>query len=359
VSIDPSVLIGRRNERWRFDLLTLNDTYIRPLRRVVDGKFDFSIHNTIRSGGDLTCAYEPDIDWLKVRIQPWYILLDDDDETELAKWPMGVFIPESPGEKFSSTGASVELQLYDKLLLLSRDEVESTWVVPKGTDGLLAVRQVIESVTETQLVAEDLGKTIAGDMVWDVGETKLRIINDLLESMNYFSLWVDGYGRYRTNPYIEPMSRGLAWEFVDDRDSIYSPDYEHKADYFNAPNKVILIGQAEGDEEAPRAVALNENPESPLSFQNRGTWISYTEQGVEADSLGTLQAIAQRRLAEKSQVTSSFTVNSAHIPLELNGLVRFVDSEYDREAYCVLQSFSVNTQLGSMMELEMRRVVET
>src|SRR5690606_9088086 len=122
-------------------------------------------------------------------------------------------------------------------------------------------------------------------------------------------------------PYVAPQDRGIAWSFVDDDKRIHMPDFSHDYDGFNVPNEVVLVGQSDGDTPALVATARNTDPGSPWSIPSRGGSITHTETGVEATSQFVLDNLAARRLTELTQVSSTFEVQHAWVPLELNDAV--------------------------------------
>lgn len=108
-----AALSEHRSEAWRYDVLDLADQKIGELDGVTEGSFDFSAFATIRSSGSLTCV-APNVDWLRVRVQPWYTMTAGG---QTVSWPIGVFIPASPGVDYSAPGGVQSIELYDKLLI--------------------------------------------------------------------------------------------------------------------------------------------------------------------------------------------------------------------------------------------------
>ena len=341
-----------RAEAWRYDLLDLADKKIGKLDGVTGGSFDFSVADTIRSGGQITCQGQG-IDWLKVRVQPWYTMTAGDYTLE---WPLGVFIPASPGVDYSTPGGSRTIELYDKLLILSRDETDGTYSVAAGAVVTTVVRSILVLAGEVRDAITDSTATLRTAMVWEAGTTKLQIVNELLASINYFSLWVDGYGVFHGTPYVAPTVRGTAWNFADNENSIYSPAFTVDEDSFDVPNKVTLVSTSDGETAAMTAVALNEDPNSRFSFNQRQLWISKTETEVEASTQTILNAMAQRRLVELTGVTATFNIDHAYIPLDLNDAVQFTRAAEDISVSAVVQSMTISTEVGAPVKTMFRGV---
>lgn len=348
---DP--MVDHRQESWRWDILTLDEAPAGTLDGVTDGSLEFNINNTIRGGGSLEWSGQEEPDWSRIMLQPWFVLKTA--EVEIA-WPRGVFIPAAPVQEHTDEGVSVNVELYDKLLILDQDKVDRTYTVKAGANVVDTIRSIISGAGQTKHLIEDSDATLRSAMFWEAGTTKLKIINELLDAINYFSLWCDGYGTYQGSPYKAPASRPVVRNFVDDQDSIYRPDFTHDRDLFNIPNKVIEVGRSDGEEEGLVATATNTDPSSPYSYQQRGRWIVQHDTDVEATSQQVLNDIAQRRLAQLSQTASSIGFSHAHVPLELNELVTFERGARGLKLSATVQSFSISTRPGELMQTKIREV---
>ena len=334
----------RHGETWLIDVLDADDQIIGTLDGVTGGSLDFSIHTEIRSSGTLTVTDPSRVDWHRVRLAIRYEYLDATGQRH--SHPLGVFLPTTPGTRHSDVGASADVDLYDKMSLLSTDAAASTWSVDAGTTVVDAVTEVLASVGESRIVGpDDGGGALTAPMVWEPGTTKLRIVNDVLDAGNFFSLWVDGEGVWQLQPYTAPTARGVAWEHVSGAGAIFEAEFEHEADGWAIPNVVVIVGKPERDEdgdELPPAVgvARNDRPDDPFSTVGRGRDIVVTEEDQDATSEAVLGQIAARRLLELSSVTSTYEISHAWLPVDLNAAVRLRVPERDIDALCVLQAWS-------------------
>lgn len=349
-------LVSHRTERWEVWVLdAVTEEFLYVLDGVKDGVFDFSVFDEIRSGG--TIEIDPtrsDVDWAHVKIQPWYTPLVD----VIDPWPIGVFIPGTPVVDYTETGATAAVELYDKLLDLVRDATESTWTFDTGANAIESVITTIESVGETKIRIDASAEVLASPMVWEAGTSKLRIVNDLLSAAGYFSIGVDGQGFMFADPYKPPNERGIQWDFVDDPSvSIYAPQFTNDKDYFSVPNKVVLVGQSEdGSTAPPIGTAADEDPASPWSYANRNNrWITVTEFDRDATSETILGTLAARRLLELQQVSSTFDIQHALIPLPLNSVVRF-RNEGRINVNAVVQKSSIRMGTGELVRTRLREV---
>jgi len=349
------VLTGHREESFRVDVLTLRDAKVTELDGVEGGAFDYSIYRTIRSGGSLTVTTEAPPDWLRVRLRPWYIARQGDLTVE---WPLGTFIPATPDADHADDGQTYAVDLYDKLLVLDEDAVENTYTLDAGTVVTDAVRALILETGETAMVIAESPETLTSSLVWEAGTTRLRIVNDLLDSINYFALWCDGYGRYHAEPYVPAGARPIVWPFADDERGIYLPEFRHGRDLFSVPNKVVAV-QATGGETEALVASVAAPPDWPTSFENRGRYIVHTETDVEATSYEVLAAYAERRLRELSNPASTASIEFAPLPLNLNDVVSFTrDARGVRLPRATVSSFSVPFgEPGGLMRAELTEVI--
>lgn len=353
---------GPRQEEWSWEVLSRTGDRLYTLDNVDDGDIEFSIFDRIRGGGGFHFVLPTDggmaqmPKWNSIFVQPWYKATFPDGSVE--SWPMGVFVPTTPGKKHSDATIECDVDLFDKLIILDQDAFEDAYSVPAGTVVTDLIPKIIYDATSVNAyVAIDAStETVRTDMVWEPGTSKLTVVNDLLTSINYFSLWVDGYGVFRAGAYAAPADRPTLWTFADDEESIYLPDFSDDDDTFDLPNKFIVVSQSNGETPALVGVATNENPNSEFSYQQRGRWIAQKEQGAEATSQGVADALAARRLVEVTASSSTYKINHAMIQLDLNSVVSFVRDAVGIRTRGTVQSMSVKTVPGSLVDTRISEV---
>lgn len=312
------ILTGSRFTSLHFDLFDKDEAALRNLTGVKGGSVDFTAHASVKSGGNLDVVdIGQTVDWLNDRVRP-VITIEG-----LPEIPLGMFVfPEAP-QQWGDTGRTWPVKLLDKTSILDQDKVDGTYALDVGTLITDAVVELIESTGETNIAITPSTAVLAGPLVWEATTTKLKIVNDLLAVAGYFSLFCDGNGQYRGEPYVRPAARPLAYEFLDGEKSIYSPDFVIDVDLYSIPNKFVAVGQGSADTEALISIATNEDPTSPYSFAARGRWIVDGATGVEAADQDVLDAYARRRLIELTSPTSSIDVKHMLVPgLTFNSAVR-------------------------------------
>lgn len=353
---DPTT--GHRSEEYVWRLLDRSGGIIGTLDGVTDGKVEHSIFTTIKGGGSLTFAGDTPPEWDRVQVQPWYRA--ESTTGQVIEWPLGVFLASSPAADHGDAGITYSVDLYDRLLIPHEDRFGHSYSLPAGTSIVGAIREILDGLGwNPRHVIEDSDSATANPRVWDADATKLRIINDLLESINYGSLYCDGYGIYRAEHYTPPQSRPTMFAFIDSENGIYSPDFTYEHDTFGVPNRVIV--QTNGTDEEPGMIATAENidPASPFSHPARDRWVTDEPEEVEAVDLETLQSIADRRLSEKSQVVTSIEVSHYPLDFDLNGAVTFRRDAQGVNVLAVVQKWSLDTTPGALQKSTIREVVST
>lgn len=343
--------MSRVEEYW-VDLLDYDDNLIRTLpSALVGGTISLNVHATIRGGGKITIVNDNDIDWMKDRLRVWARANNDEPIA------LGTFIPTVPGYTKSPGGSSVEVEMHDKTQLLIEDKVESTYLLPAGTVATQAVRDLIQLSGETHFAITESPLTLPGDLSWQAGTTKLRIINDVLEAINYFSLWTDGMGVFQAVPYTRPAARTLSYVFQRGQASIHSPNWGREQDIADVPNKIVLRSEGDAEESALEGVAVNTDPQSPYSYESRGNrWIVHTEDGIEAADQITIDNLARRRLIDLSSPSATLQISHMLIPQRLNDVVRFISEDIDTLA--VVEKLTYKLTPGQLVEATWREVVD-
>lgn len=351
-------LRGHRSEAYWWELLDLAGSPLGPLDGVTGGSLEYSNATTLRASGTLTYAGAADVDWLHTLVKPWYSATFPDGTS--ASWPLGVFIPAAPTAQYGDGTVSRDVELQSLLQVLDEDAMEKTYGLAAGTVVTAAVRSLITGagmVGGGKVAGTDSPETLRSPLVWEPGTSRLRIINDLLDAINYFSLTVDANGVYRLDPYTTPTARGSAWDFTDDPTaSIYSPTFSHSRDYFGVPNKVVAISQGDGDAPSLTATSSNTDARDPLSIPSRGRTVTHVEDNVEATSQAVLQGIADRRRLELAQVSSVVEISHAMVPLDPNDGVTFKRTPAGIDLRGVVQKTSIECSPGALMRTTIREV---
>ena len=316
-----------------------------------------------------------DVDLLSNRVRPVMVV------EGLPEFPLGVYLVTASPEAWSGTGRTFDLELHDKSTVLDQDAVEVTFTASAGVSVLSVVQAVIESAGERISVDGDDVRTLRSPLVFEAGTSKLRIVNDLLAALNYHSLWVDGLGSFRANPYVRPADRSIRYtvlndvegnrlrrELVDGAESIYEPEWSRDIDLHGVPNKVVAVAVGSGDEAPLSASVSNTDPFSPFSVAARGRTIVRVVSGVEvpdftglddpaAATVTFLTGKARDVLIRASSVQAGVSVKCLPIPVELLDAVVFAHAPAGIDARHVVRRASLQLSFSGVMSLELQEVL--
>lgn len=348
------LLASNRTAKWRFELLDSRNRVVGELDGIRDFSAEFNLHATIRGGGSCTYQGQEQVDWRTHRIRAWYGVSSRGRSME---WPVGTFIVESPERVLNGRSRTAhELQLFDMTYRLDRQtSTAQAWSARKGQNIIERLRTLLD---RAQMVHrfEDSDATFGADISWPAGTTYMRMANDLLSAANFFSISADPMGVLRASPYQAQASRGVAFEFRDDRTGIpFLPDVTHKADTYTVPGEVIAVATSD-DPDAEPMVARAISATGPFSFAERGFRISHLETDVAAATQEALQAYAERRLEEKQRVSSTFSFQHLPIPVDVNDIVTLTSPVRGITTRAVVEKFSYSQDVPGVSTTTIREV---
>lgn len=257
-------------------------------------------------------------DWAKDRIRPWaYLQMPGGGEVS---FPLGVFLPATPSVEVSGVSQyqTRSVEAFDQLLVLSDDVLDARLTVTTGTNYVTAVADTLTAAGVTQQLLVPTALTLPADREWPPGTSRLEVVNDLLNAINYGSLFFNAEGFAAAEPYVSPADALSEFTYITDDRSVILPDAEHELDLFSVPNKWILY-VSQPDRPELIATYTNTNPDSPTSTVARGRTITdFREEqaeGEEAVDQTTLDAKVARLAESASQVYSSVEFSTLIMPI--------------------------------------------
>jgi len=274
------------------------------------GKVEFNPDRTIKWSLSLDTS-EPDVVQPYVDfVAPFMTVVYDDGTEETSQ--MGLFNVVPPSQTITEETRTATLAGNDLTWLLASDVFENGYTVEKGTNVVAAVETVIRSVGLTRIVIAPTDKTLASTTSWKPATTKLEVINDLLNAIGYYTLYMTKDGMLASKPYQSAKTPNVS--VVYDTTDPYSRVMVHGAVKKDTTpdriaNKVVVV-KDNANEDPIVAVAINSNPLSPTSTVSLGITIAktYTESNFVDEEAA--QVMAQRRLEEASQVYNKLTLTT-------------------------------------------------
>lgn len=236
---------------------------------------------------------------------------------------------------------------------------DTAWIDDVAIDiaGSLVTDQIVALLGDVEKVVSVSTKLMPSDLEWEPGTTKLEIINDLLDLINYESLSFDEDGRAVVTPYASPADRTSEWTYADDDESLIMPTVEQELDVAGVPNKWVLV-VSEPDRDPIVGTYTNNDPSSPTSTVNRDRTIVDFRTEQNAADQDALDEKAYRLAFEASQIFEAVTFETGLNPLHSgNDVYRIRFAPLAVDAKYAEQSWEVELVAGAVMRHRARRVV--
>lgn len=345
---------SNRKISFEYRLLDRFDTYKKTLTMVSGCTVDYSSLSSLKASANIKMKEDLTVDYLNDRIQPLIIFRKGSKEV---KFPLGIFLLNSPKRNDIDKAVYREIECYSKLQILSEDMFGERYFIPAGTNYIAAVAQIISSSGETKINLVPSSASTNVDKEYDIEMTKLQIINELLQEVNYYSLNVDREGYFISSPYILPVDRQVEYEYIDNEISVIGQGASEELDLFNVPN--VFVRYLDNPERSPlRSVYENNNVDSISSTVNRGRRVVNIRSVDDISSQGALNDLTIRDAYNASQVYGHFEFETAIMPMHdyLDCLyLRYkplgIDDKY------IETSWSIECKAGAMMKHKSRKVV--
>lgn len=254
-----------------------------------------------------------------------YLVIKQNGITE--KFPLGTHLVQTPSSSFNGRVHSFDLDAYTSLLELKEKQPDIGYSIRYQLVGvdknilknayLLTRENVRAPVVET----ED-SKELENDFVSDPNESWLSFISDLIANAKY-QFDVDELGKIGFMKIVDIDQMIPRWTFNDDNSSILLPEITMNNDIYGIPNVVEVIytnGRVHYEE-----VIENNDPNSPVSIQNRGRRITYREVDPNLTGIPTpiqIRDYAENLLKQLSSVEYTISYKHGYCPVRVGDCVR-------------------------------------
>lgn len=266
-------------------------------------------------------------------------------------FPRGVYILGNPSASHNNSDKQITLTLVDKFAVLEGKQgtLESTYEIPVGSDieqaiiGILTLdngsgypidlKPIIydrsfKGLKMPYTLSKDAGSTL-GEMILEIG----TILNA--------EVYYNSQGNLcfiNINETTLDIQKASLWDYTEIERSYFSGNASY--DFENVINEVHIVGD-NIDNDVYSAMAVNDNPSSPLCIQRIGRRIEYiNDSNIYSDDLAQQRAAYELRKYSILKTTMNITVSFNPL-LFVNNLVTISDSLYhlDRERF-LIQSIS-------------------
>jgi len=308
-------------ETFKFELLTLENGIYKHSRFITNyvevANIDINFEQSIVSGANFIIKHLSDINYLTDLIKPWYCLTVNGTTYEI---PLGHYMLLSPSKNSSQGLVSRTIIGYDLLKALDQDKTLVSQSFVEGTNVIEAVEGLLDSVgTWVKYEIEPNDETLSEDVSYELGRSKLFIINSLLNMINYYPLWVNGNGIFKGIPWSPTPN--IAHEFIDNSLSLYEDNVILNIDYSGGYNVVkVIVNQLKEDTEPLEATLTMEDEglgNHPFSYTNIGRYVTQIFQS-EATSQDYVDLRARRELRKMLELEEGVNFNHAFVTPRLD-----------------------------------------
>lgn len=344
-----------RNIEFRYYLLDENDNPKLPgnsstnrLWNVVSGDISYTSLGRLKSSLSVKILEDEllNIDYMSDRIKPT-VLIDGKE------YSLGIYLISSPERTISSIGSERSLTCYSKLKILDNDKVLSRYYVGAGTN---VVNEVIRLLGSNPYNIPTSTQTTSTSREWEIGASKLDIINDLLDVINYNTLLVDTEGIFVSYPYKQPEERTHTIEYIEGKDSIISYDMQEDFDFFDVPN--VFVRYTNDVDIEPPIVATYpiQTGAEVITLDGRLPNVS-AEEVSDISDYETLLAKCKRDAFNNRSVYSHLIFETAINPV--HGYLDCIWIKVGDINYKYIETeWSFNLEVGAKMKHTARRVVD-
>ncbi len=306
---------------------------------------DGDIHTSLTG----TFAYDASFNLLTDDIRPQVIING-------VKYQLGVFYPATVTESDDSSGRNYSITAYDKGWILQSSLTESTLYFPKNSNYITAIVNLLNSCGINSLnITQNSAVLQTAREDWPIGTSYLRIINNLLDEINYNPIWFNSLGQAVVEPETVPNSGNIK-HYLDasNVESLILPSKTNTLDIYSRANVFIVIC-SNPEFSSMRAVSENNFYASPLSIQRRGRRIVSVTKVDNIPSKTELQKYADLLMQQSMNVVETIKVSTAIFPdWGVNDTVAFNYNE--TRGLCTSAGYSMSLEPGGKMSHTLRKV---
>lgn len=283
-------------------------------------------------------------------------------EGEWLEYSLGIFLLSSPEKVEQGNEVYRDIEAYDKSIILDEDKFTERYTIKSGTRYDLAIIKILKEARIDKYNIEETDKVLPNDSEFEPGVSKLEVINELLDAINFTPLWVDEWGYCTASRYIPPSERSADYEYLDDELSVIENGSSEELDLYNVPNRWLVtyenVDGGEDDKIFLQSVYENTDWNSPTSIVNRGRVIVDYRTIDEIADQDALDAYTKRIAEEASQIYGKIKFTTANMPFHsYMDIIRIRNQTLEIDHDYTETSWKIPLETGGKMQHEGRRVV--
>ena len=279
---------------FRLDVLDANEVRLSDVTTsVTAASIQVDITRDVVGSASFTLAVDGLVDSLANRLKPWMRLLV---AGEIVEFPLGVYLPKKPQRTSNAREVQPAYACYDKGVILQQNLLTTPYTASAGDNYISDVSSiaVTAGIPAAQQALTATSSTLPTAKTWDIGVSRLKVCNDLLDMINYQHVWFDANGIMRTNPIRLLSQTAPAVTYQTDVASMIVPDVQDDWDDSQTANCIVVVCK-DPSRAAFSATYTNSNPASRASTVTLGRTITRKIDQNGLNSVTEAQALAQQQ----------------------------------------------------------------
>lgn len=338
---------GTRRVEYRYSAIRYGVEY-RPLEAVEPPEITMEADAEVKTAVRGTFSVPSDVDWLIDTMRP-YMLVDGEE------YPLGEYVVTSVTNQRTQDRVYSAIEGYDLGVRVKNSTLGERISIPWGTKYLDAIQAQLLACGIQRVIMDPLADATQETRAdWEIGESRLKVINDLLAEINYRSLWFDSAGVARLTKYRQPAPELAVRTYAADKMSVIADETTSSLDTYGAYNEWIAV-VSNPDKSIMTARAVNDNPISALSVQRIG---KRTAPIIRLDNIASQTALQEyvdnvkfRGMASTETVTWA----TANMPHEVGEII--ILQHPHLQGVFEETAWSMTLQAGAEMRHTGKRVV--
>ena len=257
------------------------------LTRTADG-------GLLESGGmDLSGTFEPDY---------YRIVMIAEQGGEVERVDVATLLFDISGGTYNYGSDKPSAEGYSVLYPASKQVILAGEYAPKGVNGAEYAAELLRGVINAPVEVEG-GFILNENIVHEIGSYVIDAVWAVLEAGG-FIIQIDGRGVVHIRK--KPTEPALIIDNTNAR--LLGPEIPHQGDISELPNRyIVLVG-------SNKTIAVNDDPESPISTESRGYYVDYVDESPTPIDGETYSQYANRRLRELSVLEHEYSYKREYAP---------------------------------------------
>ena len=284
-----------------------------------------------RESADVDCK------GIEIGVERWVrIYLETQQDGASARTALFTGLATSPADEYEGNARSNTLSCYSVLKPCEDVALPLGWYAPQNANGAEVIRQLL-SVTPAPVFVESDAPRLNDHIIAESNENHLTMIDKILTAIDW-RIQIDGDGTIHVEP--KPLEAVASFDPLEN--DMIETKIKVSGDLYSCPN---VYRATSGD---VTGIARDEDPDSPLSIQNRGREVWKSESGVNLASNESIAQYARRMLKQAQQVKRAASYTRRYMPnVRPSDLIRMAYPAQGLTGVYVVQSQTVALEYGA------------